>query len=126
MYLPKKINRKNTREAGMQAEQRAKAFLLAQGLSFQEANFRCKIGEIDLIFRDQEELVFVEVRWHHYCGFGDSVSSITYTKQRKIINTAKYYLLQNKLFDKVSCRFDVVALSPQGELEWIKDAFWEE
>jgi putative endonuclease len=114
------------RKRGNEAEQRVCAFLLAQGLVLAKANFQCKFGEIDLICRDGECVVFVEVRWHHDVGFGDSASTVNRAKQKKIINTAKYYLQQNKIFNQVPCRFDVVALSSKNQLEWIKDAFWEE
>lgn len=112
--------------SGSQAEYEVSEYLQQQGLQPVTHNYSCKAGEIDLIMRDQETLVFVEVRYRKLSGYGDGAESVTKSKQRKIIRAAKYYLLTHNLFDKVPCRFDVVAKSdnPAQPLQWIKDAFW--
>lgn len=112
-------------EKGEEAESLASAFLQKQGLVFLERNFRCKAGEIDLIMRDGDILVFVEVRLRSNPFFAQAAESITWNKQRKLVNTAQLYLQQHKLFDKVSCRFDVIAIeSNQIKLaDWIQNAF---
>lgn len=111
---------------GQHAEAEARDFLEQQGLKLVTANFSCKSGEIDLIMRDGEVLVFVEVRYRKLSGYGDGVESVTSSKRSKIIRTAKHYLLEQNLYDKVPCRFDVIAASPDvtQKLLWIKDAFW--
>jgi putative endonuclease len=108
---------------GADAEARAEAFLTQQGLVKQARNYRCKLGEIDLIMQHTDTLVFVEVRLRSHQAFANAAESVTIRKQQKIINTARHYLQQHKLTDKVNCRFDVIAFCKNGEPEWIKDAF---
>jgi len=113
----------STREFGQEKEQQACAYLTNQGLELINQNYQCKVGEIDLIMRDKETLVFVEVRFRNQANYGDGLESVTRNKQRKIIRTAQYYLLTNKQYQDDPCRFDVVAIAPQ-KIDWIKDAFW--
>jgi len=108
---------------GLIAERQACKFLLNKGLDFLAHQFRCKIGEIDLIMKDQATLVFVEVRSRSSIDFGSPIDSINIFKQNKIIKTALYYLQTNNLHDKVDCRFDVIGIQEKN-IEWIKNAFW--
>jgi putative endonuclease len=107
---------------GQQGEQQALEFLQSKGLRLQERNFRCKTGEIDLIMRDDESLVFVEVRFRQSNDFGCALETVTLKKQRKLLATANFYL-QIKRLDS-ACRFDIVALNGFGStpIEWIKNA----
>jgi len=109
--------------AGALAEARAEVFLLQQGLVKREQNYRCKLGEIDLIMQHNTTLVFIEVRLRSHTGFASAAESVTVRKQQKIIKTAQYYLQQHQLTDTANCRFDVIAFSDNGNPEWIKDAF---
>lgn len=113
--------------AGALAEASAETFLLRQGLVKRAKNYRCKLGEIDLIMQHDTAhetiLVFVEVRLRSHTGFANAAESVTYRKQQKIIKTAQYYLQQNHLTNTANCRFDVIAFSDNGNPEWIKDAF---
>jgi putative endonuclease len=113
--------------AGALAEARAETFLLQQGLVKRAKNYRCKLGEIDLIMQHdtahETTLVFVEVRLRTHTGFANAAESVTIRKQQKIIKTAQYYLQQYGLTDKANCRFDVIAFSDNGNPEWIKNAF---
>jgi|WetSurMetagenome_2_1015567.scaffolds.fasta_scaffold155281_2 putative endonuclease len=109
---------------GQKAEQKARTYLISQGLQLIVTNYRCKYGEIDLIMLDVDVYVFVEVRCHKDEGYGNSIDSVTKSKQRRIIKAAKSYLQQEQLYDKVSCRFDVIAVQTDGTMEWIKNAFW--
>lgn len=117
----------NSKAIGIKAEQEAKEFLLNRGLTFIANNYNCKAGEIDLIMRDKTTYVFVEVRYRKKSKYGSGLESVTKSKQQKIIRAAKYYLLENQLFDKILCRFDVISSSDEDEekLLWTKDAFWE-
>lgn len=108
---------------GAIAEERAETFLRQQGLVIHAKNYRCKLGEIDLIMQHADTLVFIEVRLRTHQAFANAAESVTVQKQRKIIKTAQYYLQQHHLTDKAHCRFDVVAFSDNGTPEWIKDAF---
>lgn len=108
---------------GAQAEAQAERYLLQQGLVKRDKNYRCKLGEIDLIMQQGDTLVFIEVRLRSHRQFANAAESVTLSKQRKIVNTAGYYLQQHQLTDKVNCRFDVIAFGEATAPEWIKNAF---
>lgn len=110
---------------GSDAERCAEIFLLHQHLRLLERNYRCRFGEIDLIMRDGEVLVFVEVRLRTSLVFGGAAASITPVKQAKLLRTAQHYLAGFKAIPP--CRFDAVLLSNSkgGKIEWIKNAFGE-
>ena len=109
---------------GTEAEVLALAYLQKQGLSLKVVNFRCKMGEVDLIMQDGIYLVFVEVRMRTSDDYGGALASITVSKQCKIKNTAKLYLLENNLYDKCPVRFDVLTIQgATSEVSWIKNAF---
>ena len=113
-----------TQETGQLAEQQALDYLKDQGLKFVARNYRCRLGEIDLIMRDNAYLVFVEVRARVSAGFGGGLASITYAKRQKIIKTTSHYLLTNKILDQHPIRFDVISLDgTNGTITWLKDAF---
>ena len=110
---------------GAIAEEQAKSYLETQGLTLAERNYRCRQGEIDLIMQDQETLVFIEVRYRKHSHFGGAESSITPTKQQRIIMAASHFLQSRKGHNIPPCRFDVLAIEgkePQN-IHWIKDAF---
>lgn len=105
---------------GAVAEQVAADYLSKQGLALVERNFRCRLGEIDLIMRDGHTLVFVEVRQRTSQQFGGAAASIDSRKQQKLIATAQLYLAH--LGKIPPCRFDALLL--QGDdVRWIRDAF---
>lgn len=108
--------------AGDKAEQDAKSFLVSEGLSFLEQNYRCKLGEIDLIMQDAKTIVFVEVRMRRSDSFGGAAASVSAAKQQKITNTAKHYLVSKHLYERSPVRFDVIA-SSGNDINWIKGAF---
>lgn len=108
--------------SGEQAEQHACDYLRKHGLQLIMQNFRCARGEIDLIMRDGDDIVFVEVRMRNHPDYGNAVESVTKNKQRKIIHTAVFFLQTKNWLDKVNCRFDIIAIC-HNHLEWIKDAF---
>lgn len=103
----------------------AKEYLLGQGLQFVEANFRLRIGEIDLIMEDGEVLVFVEVKYRKSEHWGTSVEQVTAWKMQKIKLVAQGYL-QCYPKDVPYVRFDVIGISPCGtgyRFDWVKGAF---
>ena len=109
---------------GSLAEELARDYLVAQGLRWVTSNFRCSMGEIDLIMYDDSYLVFVEVRSRGSSDFGGAVASVTYSKQKKLLKAASLYLMMNKLYDKVPTRFDVLGLEGMPpQMTWIKNAF---
>ena len=106
---------------GEKSEQLACEFLLKQGLQSIEKNFSCKYGELDLIMRDIQTLVIVEVRFRKSSKYGGALESITHKKQSRIIAATQYYLLQNKINSPI--RFDVITMSNDADINWIKNAF---
>lgn len=113
----------NLMQAGFEAETRALAFLREKSLSFVCRNFRCKQGEIDLIMQDKDTLVFVEVRKRSHLDYGSGLDSVTIQKQQRLVRAATMYLLEQRLYDRINCRFDIVSLDKNGEMTWIKNAF---
>ena len=111
---------------GGQWEQVALEWLQGKGWRLVERNYHCRLGEIDLIMRDADVLVFVEVRYRKSAGFGSAVESVDRRKQQKLLLAARHYLRQWSGAEPV-CRFDVVAISGAGgsAIEWSEDAFGE-
>lgn len=112
---------------GTAGETYALQFLLEKQFELITQNFRCKAGEIDLIMRDDINLVFIEVRTRRPTQYGDGADSITPAKQRKLIKTAAYFLTQSPQFNHVPARFDVLDLKPvdktRFDVDWIPAAF---
>jgi putative endonuclease len=123
----------NTITLGAAAEAQAEAFLIQQGMVTRTRNYRCKLGEIDLIMLQKNTrnaadntLVFVEVRLRTNKRFAPALETVDYRKQQKIIKTAMCFLQEQKLYDKIRCRFDVIALDQTGTappIQWIQNAF---
>ena len=104
----------------------AQTFLSRHKFQFVENNYYCRQGEIDLIMLDQQDLVFIEVRHRNNPGFMQTIESIDYKKQQKIITTSQYFLLNNQHLKHYNIRFDVVIINQtlnQPEINWIKNAF---
>jgi putative endonuclease len=110
--------------AGQRAEENALAYLQQRGFRLVERNYRCRLGEIDLVMEDRDRLVFVEVRYRASGRYGSALESIDGRKQARLVAAANHYLVSKRI-DRPS-RFDVVALSPGGSgltVQWVKDAF---
>ncbi len=119
--------RADTRTLGFDAEQLADRFLQRQGLIPVTRNFRCRLGEIDLIARDGDVIVFVEVRYRASNRFSRAGLTVDIHKQRKLIRTAALFTAVRPKYSNYVMRFDVIAIDADehGEktLDWIKDAF---
>jgi len=113
------------KELGKKGEEKAIRFLKKRGYRLIEKNYVCKMGEMDIIAREKDTLVFIEVKTRTSMMFGPPQLAVTSSKQRQLSKIALYYLKEKRLED-VKARFDVVAilLEQQGEkIELIKDAF---
>jgi len=109
--------------AGARAEDRCADLLRAAGLALLERNWRCRLGEIDLIADDHGVLVFAEVRLRRTFGFGGAGESITAAKRARLVAAARLYLSRRR---EAQCRFDVFLVDgPAGDVKWIRDAFGE-
>ncbi|MEJ6021010.1 YraN family protein [Ramlibacter sp. PS4R-6] len=114
---------KTTKQAGDAAEDRALAHLAANGLKLVARNYRTPHrggGEIDLVMRDGDTLVFVEVRQRASGRFGGAAASIGAVKQRRIVFAARHYLM--RMPSPPPCRFDVVSVEA-GRVDWLRAAF---
>jgi putative endonuclease len=116
-----------SRNSGDRAEDQALAYLSSQGLTTLERNYRCRQGEIDLIMRDRESLVFVEVRYRGSNGHGSPLESVDRGKQARLLHTARHYLQCHPEHAARACRFDVVGIAGDpGRIDWVSNAFGEE
>ena len=110
------------RQIGSLAEDRAAAFLEAQGLTIVARNFLRRIGELDLVARAGELLVIAEVRTRADDRFGGAAASVTRAKQRRIAATAALFLDQHPELRRCRVRFDVIVVR-DGRIEWLRHAF---
>lgn len=114
------------KELGNSGEEMAVNHLIKNDYEILERNFRCRSGEIDIVARDEEYIVFIEVKTRTGTNFGKAIEAINYRKKSRLLKTAAYYLLITGLTNN-NCRFDVVTLQQdknnKWELEIVKNAF---
>jgi putative endonuclease len=103
---------------GQAAEQAALEYLSRAGLTLVARNWRCRQGEIDLIMRDGDTLVFVEVRQRSSPGFGGAAASIGQAKQQRLLRSAQHYL--QTLPSVPPCRFDAICFDGERR-SWLKN-----
>ena len=106
---------------GAAKERLAEAFLIERGLRLIARNRRYRGGELDLVMRDGQALVFVEVRYRRSAQFGTAAATVDAHKQQRLIQAAQQYLQQHPT--ALACRFDVVAIDGQDAIQWIQQAF---
>ena len=112
----------NKRSLGTQKEDLACAFLEVKGVHILEKNYRNRQGEIDLIGREKDVLVFFEVKYRRGNKNGYPEEAVSIYKQRKICRVADYYRMLHGISDFSPLRYDVIAI--EGEkIRWIKNAF---
>lgn len=115
------------RDLGAKGEAAARSALRRRGYRILEENFRCPLGEIDLIAEQGDVLVFIEVKARMSAAFGPPQGAVGIHKQRQIARVAEFYLAGARR-RPVACRFDVVAVTYPGpagrpQVEIIQDAF---
>lgn len=108
---------------GVDAEQHAMQWCLNQGWQVLERNFRCKVGEVDLICLAESVLVFIEVRQRTSSRYGSAAATVNASKQRKLIKAAQTFLQRRPELAAHPARFDVITLSDNATPNWIKGAF---
>jgi putative endonuclease len=109
-------------QIGRAAEDAAVAYLESQGVEIVTRNFRRRLGELDVVARERDTLIIVEVRKRSSNRFGGAAASVDFRKQVKLQRTAAQLLQQRKDLAGLRVRFDVVAITPAG-IDWIKHAF---
>lgn len=112
----------NNRNIGAEYEERAVAFLRQQGMHILERNFRSRKGEIDIIAKDGEYIVFVEVKYRKSVTKGTPAEAVTFSKQRTICRVADFYRMKHGMGEFTPIRYDVVACN-EAEVTWYPNAF---
>lgn len=115
------VQRFNKRQVGAHYERKAGEYLISRGYEIVEYNFRCRMGEIDLIAIDGEYLVFCEVKYRAGAMMGHPAEAVGIRKQQAISKCAAYYLMTRRI-SSIPCRFDVVSVEGE-EIILIKNAF---
>lgn len=111
---------------GARWERFAESFLHQRGLSTVARNAHSRVGELDLVMRDDDIVVFVEVRYRERENFGRGADTVTAGKRRRLWRAAGMYLATHPALARKPCRFDVVSITqgPEGpRLDWIRNAF---
>ncbi|HET7331672.1 YraN family protein [Dyella sp.] len=114
------------RAAGNAFEQRACDELERAGLKLLARNYTTRYGELDLVMRDRDTIVFVEVRHRVRASHGDAATSVTTSKQAKLIRAAELWLASHPQHAQRPCRFDVVSYDgpvTQAHMTWLRNAF---
>lgn len=115
------------RARGQQIERQAEVWLRRQGLKSVTRNYHVRGGEIDLIMRDGNDLVFVEVRYRHNEHHGSGAESVNLVKQQRLMKAALHYLQAEFGDREPQCRFDVISATSDAaagvHFDWIRNAF---
>lgn len=103
-------------------EQLAEQYLQQQGLITVERNFSCKLGELDLVMRQGNQLIFVEVKYRASDAYGGASAAISHRQQQKLLRTAQLYLQRSR--HQGPCRFDVLTISGAEpyQYNWMQSA----
>jgi putative endonuclease len=111
-------------QLGCVAEERAAQHLQQAGYAIVTRNFRCRLGELDIVARRGTLLIVAEVRLRTHASFGGAASSITYTKRVRIVRATRFLLARQPQLATLIVRFDTLLLSAaDGPIEWIEGAF---
>lgn len=112
----------NKRQTGSGYEKIAAAYFIEKGFEIVECNYRERRSEIDLIARDGEYLVFIEVKYRSSAVLGMPEEAVDKRKQQQIRKGAAHYLYTHGYGEDTPCRFDVLAILGE-QITWIPDAF---
>ncbi len=112
----------HTRQIGSTYEHIAVKYLQEHNIEILEVNYRKRQGEIDIIGKEDDTLLFIEVKFRKSDRFGTPLESISPLKQKKIRTVAELYLAEKKTNSSSTCRFDVIGILGQ-DIIWLKDAF---
>jgi putative endonuclease len=114
------------RDAGARFEAVAEAHLAAAGLVTLLRNFNCRFGELDLVMRDRDVLVVVEVRARAPTRYGSAAETVGPAKRQRIVRAAQVLLAARPELARLPLRFDVVAIEAEAgaeRVEWLRAAF---
>lgn len=109
------------RRLGFSGERRAARYLKRQGYKILERNFRCKMGEVDVIAQKGDAVAFVEVKTRTSDYFGEPNQAVNSTRQERYKNAARYYFYGKSV--NVTVRFDIIEVTKDG-INHIENAFY--
>ena len=112
----------NKREIGTKYENIARDYLIKNNYEIVDSNFSTRIGEIDLIGKNEDYLCFIEVKYRDKESLVKGLYAVDKKKQKTIYNVAKIYLTRNNISENTACRFDVISIDGD-EITLIKNAF---
>lgn len=112
----------NKRAIGTKYEEKAISYLIDMGYRIIQRNYRCKLGEIDIIAAYNSYLIFIEVKYRYSNKNGSPLEAVTSAKQRIICKVADYYRLTHRIEEETPCRFDVIGITNE-EIQLVEDAF---
>ncbi len=108
-------------------ESRAAAYLEQHGLRILARGYRCRLGELDIVGRDGDGLVVVEVRARRRTSKGTALETIGHRKRQRIVRATRHFLMLNPEWDRRPIRFDVVAIdgieTDAPQIAWVRNAF---
>jgi putative endonuclease len=117
------------RAAGEHWESVAAQYLRERGLVIVARGYRCRMGELDIVCMDGDELVVVEVRARSRTAYADALGSIGHAKRSRILNATRHYLMRHPEAYGSAVRFDVVAIdgigAAQPTINWVRNAFFD-
>lgn len=117
------MNKKyNNRQVGTSYEELAIKYLEGKDYKILARNFRCYIGEIDIIALNKDYLTFIEVKYRKNSSSGYAIDSVTKTKQRTIFKVARFFMIKNKIPENTPCCFDIIAIDG-NKISHTKNAF---
>jgi putative endonuclease len=127
MVMGEGIDRRaiDRRAIGQRAEQRAADCLVAAGLTVVMRNYRCRMGELDIVALEHDVLVIAEVRLRADERFGGAAASVTARKQRRLRRAAAHLLLRHPSYARLPARFDVLLVpsDSRATVQWLRGAF---
>lgn len=112
----------NKKAIGSRWETAAKDYIKQCGYEIVCCNYRCFMGEIDMIAKEEQTLIFIEVKFRSSKRYGAAIESVDYKKQQKIRCVATHFLVTTYHTEYIPCRFDVLGFD-KGEITHIKNAF---
>ena len=111
-------------QLGAQAEERAAQLLRDAGYAILVRNYRCRLGELDIVARREAQLVIAEVRLRSSRAYGGPAASVGAAKRARIVRATRYLLMRQPQLARLEVRFDTLLLSAgDGPIEWIEAAF---
>lgn len=116
------IKESNKRKLGAHVEQLVSEYLDVHGFTIMEMNYCCKQGEVDIIAKDEQYYVFIEVKYRSSTKYGTPQEAVGISKQKRICKAAQYYMYSHGLGDAVPVRFDVAAVL-ENKITYYKNAF---